>query len=70
MEVIYQGESEKWRTGEPDMLKELMRPNFSRSIENLHFLRVDPSESNSCSVCPKVMMWMERNYLMPVKGTM
>lgn len=70
MEVIYQGESEKQRTGEPDMLKELMGPKFSKSIENSRFLRVDRSENNSCSVSPKIMTWMERNYLVSVKRTM
>lgn len=39
MEVMYQGESQKQRTGEPDMLKELMRPNFSKSIENQFLLK-------------------------------
>lgn len=34
MEVMYQGESQKQRTGEPDMLKELMGPHFSKSREN------------------------------------
>lgn len=69
MEVIYQGESEQQGTREPDMLKELMGPNFSESIENSRFLRADQSESNSCSVLPKIMTWMERNYVMPVKRT-
>lgn len=69
MEVMYQGESGKRRTGEPDTLKELMGPTFPKSIENSHYLRDDQSESNSCSVSPRIIMWMERNYLMPVKRT-
>lgn len=64
---MYQGESEKQKTREPDMLKELMGPYFSKSTENACFLRADQSESNSCSVSLKIMMWMERNYLTPVK---
>lgn len=68
MEAIYHRVSQKQRTGEPDMLKELMGPNFSKSIENSHFLGADQSENNSCSVLPKTMIRMERNYLMPVKN--
>lgn len=71
MEVMYQGESQKQRTGEPDMLKELMGPHFSKSIENeLFVLRDDKRESKSNSISPKIMIWMERNYAMPVKRTM
>lgn len=69
MEATHQGESEKQRTGEPHMLKEITGPNFLKSMENSHFLRVDQSESSDCSISPKIMMWMERNHLMPVKTT-
>lgn len=37
MEIMYQRESQKQRTEEPDMLKELMGPHFSKSIENFFF---------------------------------
>lgn len=46
-----------------------MGHGFSKSIENSQFLCVDQSESNSCLVFPKIIMWMERKYLVTVKRT-
>lgn len=57
------------KTGELDALKDLMGHGFSKNTENLQFLCVDQSESNSCLVFPKIIMWMERKYLMTVKRT-
>lgn len=37
MEALHHGESEKQRTGEPDMLKEIMGPNFSKKQRKLTF---------------------------------
>lgn len=68
MEIMYQGESQKQRTEEPDMLKELMGPHFSKSIEKF-FFRDDQRERNRNSVSPKMMTWIERNYPIPVKRT-
>lgn len=65
---MYQGEVQKQRTGELDMLKELMGPHFSKHRKLIIFLkRDDQRERNSNLVSPKIMTWMERNYPMPVK---
>lgn len=39
MEIMYQGESQKQRTEEPDMLKELMGTSFFQKHRKIFFLK-------------------------------